>query len=78
MHWSASVDNEKSTALLLKNNAKKDAQDSKVSYCEKIDVITLDFSSLLKNHFECSFVSSDVRCKVPMFVLKFVPSIYDD
>lgn len=32
LHWSASVDNEKATALLLKNNAKKDAQDSKVSY----------------------------------------------
>ena len=30
LHWTASVDNEKATALLLKNNAKKDAQDSKV------------------------------------------------
>ena len=35
MHWSASVDNEKATALLLKNNAKKDAQDSKVCYLVK-------------------------------------------
>ena len=24
-----------------------------------IGIITLDFSSLLKNHFECSFVSSE-------------------
>jgi ankyrin repeat protein len=32
LHWSASVDNEKATALLLKNNAKKDAQDSKVRF----------------------------------------------
>ena len=43
--------------------------------------VTLDFSSLLKNHFECSFVSSECSLQssnVPMFVLKFVPTIYDE
>ena len=42
-------------------------------------VVLLDFNLLLKNYFLCvMFVSYKVLCKVPMFVLQFLPTMYDD
>ena len=44
----------------------------------KFWTFTLDFSSLLKNHFECLFVSSECSLQSSNVVLKFVPTICDE